>query len=221
MIFFDLDRTLFDYDHAVDCAMSAFYHQYRADLPIEESHFRARWVELYEKYWPAYELGTLTLKEQRLLRMQGLFEGQTHSTVELEKRARFHNDVYESNWRLFEDVLPCLDRLQGQKLGIISNGNTERQRKKMERTGILDRFDVVMISGSIGIAKPDARIFVEACIQGGATPEMATHIGDNVNADIEGAAAAGLRPIWVNRLGSAPGLVAITTTITTLEELRL
>lgn len=221
MIFFDIDRTLFDYDHAVGTAMSEFYAEYRADLPMGERLFRTRWIELYEKYWPAYEIGQLTLKEQRVLRMRELFEGQGHSSVELEKRARFHNDHYESHWRLFDDVVPCLDTLRGHRLGVISNGNADRQRSKLERLGILDRFEVVIISGGLGVAKPDARIFHEACVLGQVRPEEATHIGDNVDADVRGAAGAGLSAVWVNRLNEARTALPATSIIASLSELRL
>jgi putative hydrolase of the HAD superfamily len=199
MIFFDIDRTLFDYDHAVDTAMEDFYNEFSDDLETDLDTFKQQWVDLYERYWPQYELGALSLKEQRILRMQGLFAEKNISTVQAEKYARFHNDAYMSHWRLFPDALPLLDHLQGQKLGVISNGNVYRQRAKLERTGILDRFNVVVISAEYGFAKPDARIFETACQLGGEPATSSVHIGDNLHADIAGAAGAGLKPIWVNR----------------------
>lgn len=201
MIFFDIDRTLFDYDHAVDRAMEDFYERFHQELDLDLGAFKRRWIELYEQYWPAYELGTLSLKEQRILRMQGLFEAQRISTVQAEKYARFHNDAYVSHWRLFPDVIPLLDHLQGKKLGVISNGNDERQRAKLTRTGIADRFEVIVISAAHGCAKPDPRIFLTACTMGGAFNGESTHIGDNLHADIAGAAGAGLSAVWIDRIG--------------------
>jgi putative hydrolase of the HAD superfamily len=203
MIFFDIDRTLFDYDHAVDRAMEDFYSEFRGDLNIDLAGFKQKWVAQYEKYWPQYELGTLSLKEQRILRMQGLFSDRSITTVQAEKYARFHNDAYVSHWRLFPDAVPLLDHLQGRKVGVISNGNVERQRAKLDRSGILDRFEVVVISAAFGCAKPDARIFNKACELASAKPEYSTHIGDNLTADIAGAAGAGLAPIWINRTNAA------------------
>lgn len=205
MIFFDIDRTLFDYDHAVESAMEDFYNEFRSDLNLDLTSFKQEWVALYEKYWPQYELGTLSLKDQRILRMQGLFADRSISTVQAEKYARFHNDAYVSHWRLFPDTLPLLDHLHGRKLGVISNGNVERQRAKLDRSGILDRFDVVVISAEFGCAKPDARIFNTACGLANAKPEQSTHIGDNLTADIAGASSAGLTPIWVNRTNADAG----------------
>ena len=203
MIFFDIDRTLFDYDHAVDKAMEDFYLEFSGDLELDLASFKIRWVDLYERFWPQYELGTLSLKEQRILRMQGLFEAKNISTVQAEKYARFHNEAYVSHWRLFPDALPLLDHLRSHKLGVISNGNVQRQQAKLQHSGILDRFDVVVISAAHGVAKPDPRIFQKACELAGARPQDSTHIGDNLTADIAGAAGAGLRPIWINRTGQA------------------
>jgi putative hydrolase of the HAD superfamily len=205
MIFFDIDRTLFDYDHAVDRAMEDFYNEFNRDLNMDLATFKHEWVALYEKYWPQYEIGTLSLKEQRILRMQGLFADRNISTIQAERYSRFHNDAYVSHWRLFPDALPLLDHLHGRKLGVISNGNVERQRAKLHRSGILDRFDVIVISAEYGFAKPDARIFAKACELAGDAPEGSIHIGDNLSADIAGAAGAGLTPYWVNRTNASAG----------------
>ena len=67
--------------------------------------------------------------------------------------------AYEEAWRLFPDVLPCLDRLTEFRLGIISNGDERGQRNKLVRTGILDRFEHVVISSAAGCAKPDPEIY--------------------------------------------------------------
>jgi putative hydrolase of the HAD superfamily len=218
MIFFDIDRTLFDYDHAVDRAMVDFYQEFRGDLDLDLGTFKQKWVELYEQYWPQYELGTLSLKEQRILRMQGLFAARNISTVQAEKYARFHNDAYVSHWRLFPDALPLLDHLKERKLGVISNGNVERQRAKLERSGILDRFEVVIISAAHGFAKPDPRIFMTACQLGNSFPAESTHIGDNLNADIAGAAGAGLSAVWIDRFATDTN-ARNARTITSLIEL--
>ena len=218
MIFFDIDRTLFDYDHAVDSAMEDFYREFSGEIDLELDEFKIKWVDLYERYWPQYELGTLSLKEQRILRMQELFEDRNISTVQAEKYARFHNDAYVSHWRLFPDALPLLDHLNGQKLGVISNGNVQRQQAKLQHSGILDRFEVVVISAAHGFAKPDSRIFHTACELAGSLPVNSIHIGDNLTVDIAGAAGAGLQPIWINRTGQ-PRLQENIRQISRLDEL--
>jgi putative hydrolase of the HAD superfamily len=218
VIFFDIDRTLFDYDHATERAMEDFYAAHRERAGVEYPEFRRRWIEQYELYWPQYELGALSLKEQRILRMRGMFPEHDLTSVQAEKLAAVHNEAYISHWRLFDDAIPVLDHFRREKLGVISNGNVERQKAKLSRTDILDRFDVVVISAAYGYAKPDSRIFDTACELAGELPSDCIHIGDNLEADIRGAAAVGISPIWVNRVNADRGSIAARE-VTSLMEL--
>ena len=70
-----------------------------------------------------------------------------------------------------------------------------------------------MVSGDLGVAKPDAAAFHHALDLLGARPEDATMIGDSLERDVEGALAAGLRAVWINRHGKPgrPGIAQIAT----------
>jgi putative hydrolase of the HAD superfamily len=111
--------------------------------------------------------------------------------------------IYEANWRLFGDVVPALDALRHRPLGIITNGLEQQQRQKLENLGILDRFAVVVTSDATKMKKPDPGIFHHAARAIGARPEACVHVGDDWNKDVEGALAAGFRPIWLVR-GAPP-----------------
>ena len=102
-------------------------------------------------------------------------------------------------WSLFPDVIPCLERLVGYRLGIISNGQGAQQRKKLERTGIADRFHVTVISGDHGCPKPQEDIFLRACLALDTSPEDAVYVGDHYDLDAEGARRAGLAGVWLDR----------------------
>jgi HAD superfamily hydrolase (TIGR01662 family) len=94
------------------------------------------------------------------------------------------------------DMLADLDRT-AIKLGVITNGNSVMQRSKIEALGIAPLLDVIVVSSEVGIRKPDRRIFSLALEKLRATPEEAWFVGDHPDQDIRGAAAAGLRPFWV------------------------
>lgn len=99
---------------------------------------------------------------------------------------------------VFDDAQQTLEYLkQKYRLGIISNGNTESQRRKISRLPFLDLFEYTIVSGELGIHKPDPRIFLKACEEMQVKPEECIYIGDNFRCDIEGAKAAGILPIWV------------------------
>ena len=107
---------------------------------------------------------------------------------------------YRKNWSLFDDARPCLRRLSGRDLGIITNGDLQQQFPKLVDLGLINQFKVIIYSGTVEYAKPDARIFQEACLQMGCKPEDAVYVGDNLDHDARAAAKVGMRGIWLNRL---------------------
>ena len=96
---------------------------------------------------------------------------------------------------LYDDVLPGLRRLASRyRLVAVSNGNADVQRIGLER----------FFSGSVsarlhGVAKPDRSIFQAACAAAGAAPNQVLHLGDDLDADVAGALAAGLHAGWICR----------------------
>lgn len=89
------------------------------------------------------------------------------------------------------------------QLGLVTNGAPGLQRAKLTRSGLASYFNTVVISGDIGIGKPDVRIFTMALAQLGASAATAMMVGDNPARDVAGAHNARLRAVWVNRGGRA------------------
>ena len=96
---------------------------------------------------------------------------------------------------LYDDALPGLERLASRyRLVAVSNGNAE-----VHRIG-LDRFFAASVSARLhGVAKPDPSIFRAACEAAGAAPYQVLHLGDDLDADVSGALAAGLHAGWICR----------------------
>jgi len=113
---------------------------------------------------------------------------------------------------LFPHAIETLDWLKrnGYAVGLISNtGRTWGRflREVQDRLGIGKYFDVRIFSDEVRIRKPEAGIF-EKALQGlHLPPEKVAHIGDDVDADVAGAKAYGMRAVWFNagRLGHRPG----------------
>jgi putative hydrolase of the HAD superfamily len=99
--------------------------------------------------------------------------------------------------RLFPMVHETLRTLrQRYRLVIVTNGPEALQRSKVEQFGLQDEVDSVVISGAMGVHKPDPRIFWEACSRVSVEPEFAAHIGDAISTDVAGAKGAGMGAIW-------------------------
>lgn len=113
-------------------------------------------------------------------------------------------------WRIFADVLPTLAALKarGLQLGLVSNWD-ERLRPLLEELRLLERFDAVVISSEVGRTKPAPEIFHRAARQLGWPPAAILHIGDSRAEDAEGARAAGMRAVLLERAGSRAGAESI------------
>ena len=100
----------------------------------------------------------------------------------------------------FSDAADTLSYLQHKyKLGIITNGPAQGQRRKLMQTGLIDFFceEHIIVSGDHGIKKPDPRLFLTACKKIEERPEDCVFVGDIFPRDVLGAYRAGMRPIWV------------------------
>ena len=112
-----------------------------------------------------------------------------------ERRSRHH---------LFPEVHAVLGSLQQHyTLGVVTNGAPDLQREKYFGTDLAGYFETFIASGDLGIGKPDRRIFSTAMLRLGAWAEETVMVGDSLSCDILGAQNAGLRAVWIDRLGEA------------------
>ena len=149
----------------------------------------------------AFLTGAISFTEPRRHRIRAVFPAALEDH-EADRLFRIYLAYYEQSWRIFPDVLPCLDRLTAHTLGILSNGDTQQQRKKLEVLGIASRFAVVVTSEAVGVAKPAARIFTLACHAAAAHPTQCVYVGDRLETDARAAHQAGWTGIWLNRTAS-------------------
>lgn len=97
----------------------------------------------------------------------------------------------------YPDVPNALARLAARlPLAAVTNGNAD-----LGAIGIADSFRFQLGAREHGAGKPDASIFHAACARLGCVPSEVLHAGDDVELDVVGAARAGLRTAWINRIG--------------------
>jgi putative hydrolase of the HAD superfamily len=118
-------------------------------------------------------------------------------------------------WEVFPDVVPALSALcaLGCSLGIISNFDS-RVLGILEGLSLAPWFASVTLSSQVGATKPDPAIFERALARHGAVAARAVHVGDSPVEDGEGARAAGLQAVLIDRGGrhaARPGLVRVTS----------
>jgi putative hydrolase of the HAD superfamily len=139
-----------------------------------------------------------------------------------------------AGWTIYPDVVPVLGDLKGRGfvLGLITNFDS-RVFKLIEALDLSRFIDSITIPALAGAAKPEAAIFEYALARHGLRPSEAVQVGDSLRDDVEGAGAAGLRGVLIDRnrfarSGQGPsagvarsGHGADYATITSLEELTL
>lgn len=107
--------------------------------------------------------------------------------------------------RLCADTMPALEALQelGLPLAVLSNFGTHLGGL-LARLGLLRFFEFVVVSAEVGLAKPDRRIFDLAVDRAGLPRQRMLYVGDHVGDDIEGARAAGLDAVLIDRRDRQP-----------------
>ena len=187
-VFFDLDETLIDRTSSIARYMRKLYARHQ--LPPEGyPAFYQRFVEL-DRYGYAIRAEVF----ETLLR-----EFAIAATVEA-----WLEDFRQNAWtecECFPDTTHVLQTLRqcGYKLGIITNGSSESQRAKIRAANLAAQVDVILVSAEEGITKPDPAIFLRAAARLHVPPAASLFIGDNPEADILGAQAAGMQGVWVKR----------------------
>ncbi|MDQ3694966.1 MAG: HAD family hydrolase [Chloroflexota bacterium] len=107
-----------------------------------------------------------------------------------------------STLRALRNLEPSGGTLSRRRLGVITNGPAEIQREKTELLGIGTLVDFVLISGELGIEKPDPLIFAAAMRLGGVSAAETVFVGDDPRIDVLGARGSGMRSVWMNRTGA-------------------
>lgn len=126
-------------------------------------------------------------------------------------RGLLANRIYEElsrpeRYALFPDAMPALEalRARGFRLGIVSNWEAWLERL-LELRGLSPIMEVTVISGAVGIEKPDRRIFRLALDRLGLPPERVLYVGDTPKADVEPAVALGMGALLIDRRGRHAG----------------
>jgi len=197
-VWFDLDHTLFD----SDACMTAAFRKTLTGQGLEERSAELEKVlaRVNSPLWQLVEQGELELADLNLRRFEELV---TDTQIEADA-AQMACDYL--HWLghlgdLFSGAREVLDALHGQcSLGLITNGYGIVQRARMDIHALDRFFDVVVISGEIGVAKPDARFFAEGFNQLAEVPNPADVlvVGDSLTSDMAGAIGSGLATCWYN-----------------------
>src|SRR6266508_3993506 len=124
LILFDIDDTLLD--HGTSAWLAATSLHQRVGSALSPDEFCAQWTDALERHFARYLAGEVCYEGQRRARVREVIDPGL-SDDEADRVIETYIAAYEAGWSLFADVIPCLDRLSGCRLGVISNGQGEQQ----------------------------------------------------------------------------------------------
>ncbi|HET9505467.1 MAG TPA: HAD family hydrolase [Hymenobacter sp.] len=225
-ILFDLDDTLFDHIGTARATLAATAAGRAALRGVSVEDLYVRYSELLEELHPQVMTGRISYQEarqQRFARLLAPYE-PTVSAEEASEFAQYYYGHYQQLRRPVAGAQALLQALKPTyKIGIVTNNRLAEQQEKLWHLGMSELVDALITSEEVGVLKPDARIYEVALARLGASPAQTVMVGDNWQADVVGALAVGIRPVWLNRTGAARPLphVAEVTSLEPLSEVLL
>ncbi|MDR2107864.1 MAG: HAD-IA family hydrolase [Coriobacteriales bacterium] len=207
-VFFDVGNTLLtpaEPEGAVFARAAA-----RSGVQLDAAQVNARIPEMYRYYEQLYEQDdSFWADDQRAVEIWHTMYEYLCALLDVPAAQRIviAEGVYQhylapESWTTFPDVLPCLEALsaQGLRLGLISNWDSSL-RPVIEGMGLGYLFCEIIASAEVLLHKPQPAIFELALRRTGTPASAAMHIGDHASADVQGARAAGITPVYLNRRG--------------------
>lgn len=201
-IFFDLDRTLWDFERNSHEALSELYltHKLEEAGIHDFEHFILRYRIWNEMFWEQYRKGQIEKEELRYVRFHETFKEFGINDVTLAKRlAEGYLQLSPRKTNLRPFTIEILEYLQDKyHLHIITNGFDEVQHIKLDNSGLKPFFKEVVTSDIVGYKKPAPQIFTYSLKKAGAKRKDSIMIGDNLQADLIGAKLVGIDQVFYN-----------------------
>lgn len=198
-LFFDLDRTLWDFEANSKKALEVLF----TDLDIHQkidhfNHFHHTYIRVNAELWKLYGKGKIDKDELRDSRFVKTLE--YHQIFDNDLALKMSNGYLDLSPRqtlLLPNAIEILTELKalGYPMHIITNGFEEVQHIKLKNSNLIDFFDIIVCSEAVGFTKPDIRVFNYALQQANAVAQNSIMIGDDREIDVFGAIQAGMTGI--------------------------
>lgn len=222
-LFFDLDHTLWDFDKNAEVALGEVFEECNLSEIISSdfNSFYLKYLHHNKILWDRYHHGYINAEELKWKRMWRTLLDFKVPDEKLSKTlaARFL-EILPTKKEVFPHTFEILEYLQNKEyqLHLITNGFEKTQWTKVENSGLKPFFLNMITSEASNSLKPKKEIFEYALNKAKAGLNESIMLGDNLDADIQGAVNAGMHSVYVNHIEGAPTTIA-TYTVTHLKQL--
>ena len=200
-IIFDLDDTLYDYkkcnEYAIEKVINYIinhndkYKNYQYILDVYNK------ISIHLKH----ELKNTASSHNKSIYFKQLIE-------ELKLNYSYFKTLNNLYWTNFYNSMVCFEgvkdfiiwnKINGIKIGILTDYETEYQIMKLEKVELLNYVDYIVTSEEVGIEKPSVNMFYTILKKMNLQAEDVIMIGDNYEKDIMGALNVGIKSYWFNK----------------------
>ena len=198
-IFFDLDHTLWDFDKNSNYTFKKILNDNKINIDLDI--FLKTYIPINNDYWKLYRENNISKDKLRYGRLIDTFKALDRdvSNKIIYKLSDDYIKHLSSFNFLIDETIPILKYLDSKyNLHIITNGFQEVQNLKLINSGIDNFFKTVTNSEMAGVKKPNQKIFQLAINKANADFNSSIMIGDNLEADINGAFNVGMDAILFN-----------------------
>ena len=209
-IFFDLDRTLYDFDrNNRETLFQLFLNFELQEKGISNfDEFLLTYKGINLALWERYKKQEITKEYLNITRFSETLKAFGLSNGLASRFASEYIRLSPLQTHLVPGTMEILRYLKPRyPLHIITNGFDEIQFLKIERCGLNPFFHHIIVSEDAGAQKPDRKIFDFAFEKTGAHPNQSIFIGDDPQSDVYGAKMAGMDQIWLAQPGEESGHV--------------
>ena len=222
-LFFDLDHTLWDFDANAKETLSELFEQFELNKVITGSfnEFYIKYLYHNEILWDQYHKGLTSADELKWKRMwRTLLDFKIGDEQLSKKLSEKFLELLPTKKLLFPYTIEILQYLKDKQyvLHLITNGFEKTQWSKLNNSGLGIYFTHVITSETSNSLKPKKEIFEFAMNKANASLMESIMIGDNLEADIQGAINAGMDSVFVNHINADPSMHP-TYTVKHLKEL--
>ncbi len=204
-LFFDLDRTLWDFEKSAIEAFEEIFEKHNLTVKgIADFHeFHKKYTAHNHRLWDLYREGML---EKDILRWKRfhltLLDYGIDDKMLAETLGVDYVEISPRKVNLFPHVMETLKYLAPKyHLHLITNGFQEVQEIKIKESGMDRYFERLITSEEAGVKKPDPKIFYYALEKTGALVDESLMIGDDYPVDIEGARKVGMDQVYFDPEG--------------------
>ncbi len=223
-LFFDLDRTLWDFDTNSKFALNDIYHTFnlKGEGIDDVSLFIDQYQIINEKLWGWYRMGNIKKHDLRRKRFTEALAYFGCNNEELGiKLDQSYINISPYQKALMPNTIETLEYLSDKyEMHIITNGFEEVQAIKLANSGLQPFFKHMVTSERAMARKPDPIVFKLACSLANTNPSESLMIGDDLAADIDGARNVWMDQVYFNPAGNAHDREDITFEIKALQELK-